>query len=154
MSSLSVAHPRRQHQPVHMDEPQAPTFVDMRHRMENAWLQSPGCQELIQWAGIFGSIARGRAGDRDKSDVDVLVVMKDHNRCGQPIDLHEGVFSPIFNLQLIITSRTSIVDLKSVCGRDVSLLIGHGVTSVSMLYLQVALCTAMLQTLRTFGVMH
>jgi hypothetical protein len=33
---------------------------------------------------------RGRAGD--KSDVDVLVVMKDHNRSGQPIDLHEGMF--------------------------------------------------------------
>jgi predicted nucleotidyltransferase len=60
--------------------------------MERVWLESHGCQELVQWAGIFGSIARGRAGNQ--SDVDVLVVMKDHNRSGQPIDLHEGVFSP------------------------------------------------------------
>jgi len=58
--------------------------------MEHVWLQSPRCQESVQWAGIFGSIARGRAGD--KSDVDILVVMKDHNPSGQPIDLHEGVF--------------------------------------------------------------
>jgi predicted nucleotidyltransferase len=58
--------------------------------MEHVWLQSPRCQELVQWAGIFGSIARGRSGD--KFDVDVLVVMKDHNRSGQPINLHEGMF--------------------------------------------------------------
>lgn len=68
---------------------ETPTFADMRQRMERVWLESSDCQEYVQWAGIFGSIARGRA--RNESDVDVLVVFKDHIRCGEPIDLHEGV---------------------------------------------------------------
>ena len=75
---------------------QAPTFIDMRQRMERVWLESPDCQDYVQWAGIFGSIARDRA--REESDVDVLVVFKDHIRCGQPVDLHEGVFSPNLSL--------------------------------------------------------
>ncbi|OBZ75036.1 hypothetical protein A0H81_05457 [Grifola frondosa] len=79
---------------------QVPTFNDMRQRMERVWLESPGCEEYVQWAGIFGSIARGRA--REGSDVDVLVVFKDHIRSGQPVNLHE--------------------DLISACGRDVSLM--------------------------------
>jgi hypothetical protein len=86
VSNLSFVHPRFQHQ--HMC---TPTFVDMRQRMERVWFESRDCQEYVQWAGIFGSIARDRAGDG--SDVDVLVVFKDHIRSGQPIDLHEGVFS-------------------------------------------------------------
>jgi predicted nucleotidyltransferase len=68
-----------------------PTFVDMRQRMERVWFESHDCQEYVQWAGIFGSIARDRA--EDESDVDVLVVFKDHIRSGEPIDLHKGVFS-------------------------------------------------------------
>jgi hypothetical protein len=92
LSSLLSAHPRFQPQPVDMGGSQALTFVDMQQRMERVWLESPGCQEYIQWAGIFGSIARGRAGDG--SDVDVLVVFKDYIHSGQLIDLHEGAFSP------------------------------------------------------------
>jgi hypothetical protein len=86
VSNFSFAHPRFQHQRMC-----APTFVDMRQRMERVWFESRDCQEYVQWAGIFGSIAHDRAGD--ESDVDVLVVFKDHIRSGQPIDLHEGVFS-------------------------------------------------------------
>jgi predicted nucleotidyltransferase len=60
--------------------------------MQHVWLESSDCQEYVQWAGIFGSIAHDRAGDG--SDVDVLVVFKDHIFSGQPVNPHEGMFSP------------------------------------------------------------
>ncbi|KDQ15368.1 hypothetical protein BOTBODRAFT_54663 [Botryobasidium botryosum FD-172 SS1] len=84
------------------EEPQAaiPTFGDMRQRMQRVWLESDGAPEFVLWAGIFGSVARGRA--HEESDVDVVVVMKADKPSGQPIDLDE--------------------DLKAACGRDVSLL--------------------------------
>lgn len=91
VSNLSFAYPRFQHQLADMSGSQVPTFVDMRQRMERVWFESRDCQEYVQWAGIFGSVARDRAGSG--SDVDVLVVFKDHIRSGQPIDLHEGVLS-------------------------------------------------------------
>lgn len=72
--SLSFTHPRFQRQ--HTSGSQAPTFVDMRQRMERVWSEFRNCQEDVQWAGIFGSIARDRAGDG--SDVDVLMGFTDH----------------------------------------------------------------------------
>ena len=79
----------------------------MRQRMGRMWLESRDCQEYVQWAGIFGSIARDRAGNG--SDVDVLVVFKDHIRSDQRIDLHKGVFSFNLNRQLIITIRGTFI---------------------------------------------
>jgi len=65
--------------------------------MERVWFESPDCKEDVLWAGILGSIARGHKGDA--SDMDFLTVLKDHIRSGQPIDLHEVVFSPNWNRQ-------------------------------------------------------
>jgi len=81
-------------------EAPTPAFDDMRQRMKRVWLESDRTEEFVLWAGIFGSVARGRA--HAESDIDVVVVMKEDKRSGQPVDLYE--------------------DLKAACGRDVSLL--------------------------------
>lgn len=73
-------------------EAQTPTFDDTRQRMQRVWLESHGSEEWVLWAGIFGSIVRGRA--HAKSDVDVIVVMKD-GKTGQPPWLDEGKTSSL-----------------------------------------------------------
>ncbi|OBZ68748.1 hypothetical protein A0H81_11302 [Grifola frondosa] len=76
-----------------------PTFDQMRKRMAPIW-QKEEYQEDILWAGIFGSVARNRA--HEGSDVDILIVLKEHERSGEPIDLREN--------------------LAEVCGREISLM--------------------------------
>jgi predicted nucleotidyltransferase len=43
----------------------------------------------ILWAGIFGSVSRNRA--HKESDVDILIVLKEHVLTGEPIDLRESM---------------------------------------------------------------
>ena len=64
-----------------------PTFDQMRKRIAPIW-QNKDYQEDILWAGIFGSVARNRA--HKGSDVDILIVLKEHERSGEPIDLRES----------------------------------------------------------------
>lgn len=63
-----------------------PTFDEMRERLVPLW-QNEEYQKDILWAGIFGSVARNRA--REESDVDILIVLKEHERY-EPIDIREG----------------------------------------------------------------
>jgi predicted nucleotidyltransferase len=42
----------------------------------------------ILWAGIFGSVARNCV--KENSDVNVLIVLKEHEHSGEPIDLHKS----------------------------------------------------------------
>lgn len=72
-----------------------PTFDEIKGRIAPVWLK-PAYQKDILWAGIFGSVARNRA--HADSDVDILVVFKEHQRTGEPADLREGTFLvPYFN---------------------------------------------------------
>lgn len=76
-----------------------PTFDQMRKRMAPVW-QNEEYQKDIPWAGVFSSVSRNRA--REESDVDILIVLKDHEHSGEPIDLREN--------------------LAEACGRDISLM--------------------------------
>ena len=55
--------------------------------MAPVW-QNKDYQEDMLLAGIFGSVARNRA--YVESDVDILIVLKVHERSGEPIDLRES----------------------------------------------------------------
>lgn len=63
-----------------------PTFDEMYTRLLPVWERKEN-QEMILWAGIFGSVGRGRA--HKDSDVDVVLVMKEGVE-GEPIDLEQG----------------------------------------------------------------
>ncbi|KAF8148302.1 hypothetical protein B0H34DRAFT_668993 [Crassisporium funariophilum] len=76
-----------------------PTFDQMRKCMAPI-SQNEDYQTDILWAGVFGSVARNRA--REESDVDILIVLKEHERSGEPIDLREN--------------------LAEACGREISLM--------------------------------
>ncbi|KZT24848.1 hypothetical protein NEOLEDRAFT_1093716 [Neolentinus lepideus HHB14362 ss-1] len=76
-----------------------PTFDEMRKRMAPVW-QEKEYQQDVLWAGIFGSVSRNRA--HAGSDVDVLIVLKEHERTGEPVDLREK--------------------LAEACGREISML--------------------------------
>ncbi|KZT12667.1 uncharacterized protein LAESUDRAFT_640432 [Laetiporus sulphureus 93-53] len=76
-----------------------PTFDDMRERMAPVWKDENYKRDIL-WAGIFGSVARNRA--HKESDVDVLIVLKEHEHSGEPIDLREN--------------------LAEACARDISLM--------------------------------
>ncbi|GLB45858.1 putative nucleotidyltransferase domain containing protein [Lyophyllum shimeji] len=75
-----------------------PTFDQMRKCMAPIW-QNEDYQTDILWAGVFGSVARNRA---HEDDVDILIVLKEHERSGEPIDLREN--------------------LAEACGREISLM--------------------------------
>ncbi|KAM6504170.1 hypothetical protein JOM56_001113 [Amanita muscaria] len=76
-----------------------PTFHQVQERTAPVW-QNEDYQADILWAGVFGSVARNRA--HEKSDVDFLIVLKEHERSGEPIDLREN--------------------LAEACGREISLM--------------------------------
>lgn len=59
-----------------------------QRRFERVWIECEDSKEYILWAGIFGSVARGLT--HEESDVDVIVVMKEDKRSGEPVHLHEG----------------------------------------------------------------
>lgn len=70
-----------------------PTFADMYMRLLPVWERKEN-QEMILWAGIFGSVGRGRA--HKGSDVDIVLVMKE-GVSGEPIELEQGQWLwPIF----------------------------------------------------------
>ncbi|KXN84527.1 hypothetical protein AN958_07174 [Leucoagaricus sp. SymC.cos] len=77
-----------------------PTFDEMRRRMLPIWQEADYARDIL-WAGIFGSVARNRA--HTTSDVDILVVLKEHERSGEPLDLREN--------------------LAEACGREISLML-------------------------------
>jgi hypothetical protein len=64
---------------------------------------------------MFGSVARSRS--HAESDVDVLIVLKEHERDGEPIDLRDT--NPLL---CPYCSRHLLVDLAEACGRDISLM--------------------------------
>jgi predicted nucleotidyltransferase len=66
-----------------------PTFDEMRQRMLPIWQKANYTRDIL-WAGVFGSVARNRA--HAASDVDILIVLKEHERSGEPVDLREGKF--------------------------------------------------------------
>ncbi|KAF8173105.1 hypothetical protein BJ912DRAFT_992764 [Pholiota molesta] len=72
-----------------------PTFDQVRKCTAPIW-QNEDYQTDILWAGVFGSVAR------NQSDVDFLIVLKEHERSGEPIDLREN--------------------LAEACGREISLM--------------------------------
>ncbi|KAF8156528.1 hypothetical protein B0H34DRAFT_783017 [Crassisporium funariophilum] len=76
-----------------------PTFDQMRKCITPIW-QNEDYQTDILWAGVFGSVARNRA--HEESDVDILIVLKEHERSGEPVDLREN--------------------LAEACGREISLM--------------------------------
>ncbi|KAE9388476.1 hypothetical protein BT96DRAFT_968085 [Gymnopus androsaceus JB14] len=76
-----------------------PTFDEMYTRLLPVWEREEN-REMVSWAGIFGSVGRGRA--HKDSDVDIVLVMKE-GASGEPIELEQ--------------------DLKAACGRDVSYLV-------------------------------
>jgi hypothetical protein len=79
-----------------------PTFDQMRKCMAPIW-QNEDYQRDILWAGVFGSVARNRA--HEESDVDILIVLKEHER-GEPIDLRESEFPfPVLLLLSLTLSR-------------------------------------------------
>lgn len=63
-----------------------PTFEEMRARLMPVWEKKEN-SSMITWAGIFGSVGRGRA--RQHSDVDVVLVMKE-GVTGEPVELEQG----------------------------------------------------------------
>jgi len=64
-----------------------PTFDRMQKCIAPVW-QNKRYKKDILWAGVFSSVSRNRA--REGSDVDILVVLKEHERSGEPADLREG----------------------------------------------------------------
>ena len=76
----SVTYYRSTH--CHNSTMSVPTFDQMRKCMAPIW-QNKDYQEDILWAGVFGSVARNRA--HKGSDVDILIVLKVHERSGEPI---------------------------------------------------------------------
>ncbi|KAF5347777.1 hypothetical protein D9756_010319 [Leucocoprinus leucothites] len=74
-----------------------PTFGEIKQRIAPVWENEEYKRDVL-WAGIFGSVARNRA--HAQSDVDILIVLKEHERSGEPIDLREN--------------------LVEACGRDIS----------------------------------
>ncbi|EKM82472.1 hypothetical protein AGABI1DRAFT_104447 [Agaricus bisporus var. burnettii JB137-S8] len=75
-----------------------PTFDNVRQCLAPIWEVEEFKRDIL-WAGVFGSVARNRA--RKDSDVDVLIVLKEHLHRGEPVDLRER--------------------LAEACGREVSL---------------------------------
>ncbi|KAF8884085.1 hypothetical protein CPB84DRAFT_1789585 [Gymnopilus junonius] len=63
-----------------------PTFDYVKKCLAPVWEDEEYKRDIL-WAGVFGSVARNRA--REESDVDVLIVLKEHERSGEPIDLRE-----------------------------------------------------------------
>lgn len=67
-----------------------PTFEEMRSRLQPVW-EKEANRSMILWAGIFGSVGRGRA--QQHSDVDIVLVMKKGEH-GEPVELEEGEKKP------------------------------------------------------------
>ncbi|EKM77723.1 hypothetical protein AGABI1DRAFT_107907 [Agaricus bisporus var. burnettii JB137-S8] len=64
-----------------------PTFDNVRQCLAPVWKDEEFKRDIL-WAGVFGSVARNRA--REDSDVDVLIVLKEHlHSPGEPVDLRE-----------------------------------------------------------------
>ncbi|KAF5355113.1 hypothetical protein D9756_005557 [Leucocoprinus leucothites] len=74
-----------------------PTFDDMNRRTAPVWENEEYKRDVL-WGGIFGSVSRNHA--HEESDVDILIVLKGHERSREPIDLREN--------------------LAEACGRDIS----------------------------------
>lgn len=88
-----------------MSEPKSiPTFEDMRVRLQPVWEKEEN-RNMIAWAGIFGSIGRGRA--HKDSDVDVLLVMKE-GTTGEPIELEYGQRDSAFSCDMLILYCTAL----------------------------------------------
>lgn len=58
----------------------------MRVRLQPVWEKEENRSKIV-WAGIFGSVGRGRA--HKDSDVDVVMVMTEGFK-GEPIELEQG----------------------------------------------------------------
>lgn len=94
-----------------------PTFEEMRVRLQPVW-ESEDNKSYIAWAGIFGSVGRGRA--HTDSDVDVVLVMKE-GLTGEPPWLEDGdYFIPFYCWTQLMNTLLCVLDLKEACGRDVS----------------------------------
>ena len=78
-----------------------PSFNQMQKCMVPVW-KNKEYQKDILWAGIFGSVARNR--DHIESDVDILIVLKEHERSGEPIDLRESELT--FRYSRLLLSNT------------------------------------------------
>ncbi|KAF7760419.1 hypothetical protein Agabi119p4_11095 [Agaricus bisporus var. burnettii] len=64
-----------------------PTFDNVRQCLAPVWKDEEFKRDIL-WAGVFGSVARNRA--REDSDVDVLIVLKEHlHSPGEPVELRE-----------------------------------------------------------------
>ncbi|KIL64452.1 hypothetical protein M378DRAFT_163218 [Amanita muscaria Koide BX008] len=59
-----------------------PTFHQVQECTAPVW-QNKNYQAEIRWAGVFGPVARNRA--HEKCDVDILIVLKEQERSGEPI---------------------------------------------------------------------
>lgn len=94
-----------------------PTFDEIRSRLQPVWEKEEN-RSMIMWAGIFGSVGRGRA--QQHSDVDIVLVMK-KGVSGEPVELEEGEKK---HLHYADSSPQTIIslfsDLKGACARDVS----------------------------------
>lgn len=69
-----------------------PTFDTMRKCMAPTW-QNEDYQAGLLWAGVFGSVARNHA--HKDSDGNIIIVLKEHERSGEPIDLRESKPPPL-----------------------------------------------------------
>ena len=92
-----------------------PTFDHVRKCLAPVWEDDEYKRDIL-WAGVFGSVARNRA--REESDVDVLIVLKEHERSGEPVDLRESKFYlPLCPVYISISPG-----LAEACTREVSLM--------------------------------
>ncbi|KAJ3571396.1 hypothetical protein NP233_g3776 [Leucocoprinus birnbaumii] len=113
-----------------------PTFGHVRQCLVPGWEDEEYKRDIL-WAGVYGSVARNRA--KEDSDVDVLIVLKEHERVRGTHRPSRELGSPTYRALDILTSRAggdlcprSVI--KSVYSRDQT---GPGATFELRLYFQV-----------------